>query len=78
MVDGMTGCDALHVAERGPACVGIVTDDDDLPPAALSAYRMGAGGLAWIRTRSAGLAMNDPSLLNAGLRIHRMGVRADV
>ena len=71
MIDGMMGCDAFDVTSDGRTYVGIVTDDDDLLPAALSAHGANAGVLVWIRSRGTGSAINDPSLLNEGLRIHQ-------
>lgn len=72
MVDGMIGCDALYVATREQICIGIVTDDDDLLPAALSVHGRCANMLVWIRARPLGSAINDAALMNFGLRIHRM------
>ena len=70
MVDGMMGCDALHVATLERTYIGVVTDDDDLLPATLSAHARKAGMLAWVHVRDIGSAINDPSLLTHGLRIH--------
>ena len=70
MIDGMMGCDALHMAAQGMTYVGIVTDDDDLLPATLSAHGTSADVLVWMRARDVGSAINDRSLLNEGLRIH--------
>ena len=75
MIDGMMGCDAFHVTSGGRAYVGIVTDDDDLLPAALSAHGANAGVLVWMRSRDPGSAINDPALLNEGLRIHQFRLR---
>ena len=72
MIDGMIGCDALHVATYGRTYVGIVTDDDDLLPAALSAHGTNPGMLVWMRARAVGSAVNDPGLLIEGLRIHQL------
>lgn len=44
MVDGMTGCDALHMAGLNRTYIGIVTDDDDLVPATVSAHDSAAVG----------------------------------
>ena len=73
MIDGMIGCDAIHMVMGGLAYVGIVTDDDDLLPAALFAHSMNANVLAWIRARRVGSAMNDIILLDHGLRLHEFG-----
>ena len=71
MIDGMIGCDALYIATRGPTYIGIVTNDDDLLPATLSAHRENADVLVWIRPRAIGSAVNDTGLLNEGMRIHQ-------
>ena len=73
MVDGMMGCDAIQMAGHSRTCVGIVTDDDDLLPATLSAHHTGSGMVAWIRARTVGSGINDSILLNQGLRIHQLG-----
>ena len=70
MVDGMMGCDALYMAAQGRTYVSVVTNDDDLLPATLSAHATNTDMLAWMRARGVGSAMNDASLLNEGLRIH--------
>lgn len=72
MIDGMMGCDALHMTAHGSTYVGIVTNDDDLLPAVLSAHATNADMLAWMRTRSVGSAINDAGLLNERLRIHQL------
>ena len=72
MIDGMMGCDALHVATLERTYIGVVTDDDDLLPATLSAHAKKAGMLAWLRVRNIGSAINDSNLLTYGLRIHRL------
>ena len=71
MVDGMIGCDALHMASYGQTYIGVVTDDDDLLPAALTAHCSNADGLAWMRTRSTGSAINDSGLLIEGMRFYK-------
>ena len=73
MIDGMMGCDALHVAAQGQVRIGLVTDDDDLLPAALSAHDTNAGMLVWMRTRSIGSAVNDSFLESKGLPLHQSG-----
>lgn len=72
MVDGMLACDALYAAEQAQTCVGIVTNDDDLLPGALSAHAIHPQAVVWMRTREVGSAMNDAALLNEGLIIHRL------
>ena len=73
MIDGMMGCDALHVVANGQILVGLVTDDDDLLPAALSAHDTNAGMLTWMRGRRVGAAVNDPFLESRGLPLHQLG-----
>ena len=70
MIDGMLGCDAMHMASDGLAYVGIVTDDDDLLPAALFAHGINAGVLVWIGARQLGSAINDRALERQRLRLH--------
>ena len=69
MVDGMMGYDALFMAIEGLTYVGVLTDDDDLIPALLSAHVRNPTVLAWVRARAVGSAINDSALLNRGLRI---------
>ena len=77
MVDGMLGCDAAFVAAGGQVRVGIVTDDDDLVPAALSAQAAGPQGLVWMRPRPVGRGLNDRRLLDLGVQIRHCEDRAD-
>lgn len=74
MVDGMMSCDALHMARQGQTYIGIVTDDDDLVPATVSAHDMVCGRLVWMRGRSVGSAVNDAVLLNRGLPIRQLRI----
>ena len=74
MVDGMMGCDALHIAEQGRTYIGVVTDDDDLVPATVSAYDTVCSRLVWIRGRSVGAAVNDAALLKRGLPIRQLRI----
>ena len=53
MVDGMLGCDALYAAIGSRTCVGIVTDDDDLLPSALSSHDQNPATVVWMRNRRA-------------------------
>ena len=69
MVDGMLGCDAVFAAAGGQVPVGIVTDDDDLVPAALSAQAAGPQRVVWMRSRRLGLGLNDQRLSDLGLQI---------
>ena len=70
MVDTMLGCDAVFAVGLGQSRVGIVSDDDDLLPAALSAHATNPAGAAWIRQREAGKGLNDRALSDRGIRIH--------
>ena len=70
MVDGMLGCDAMFVAAADPRPVGLVTDDEDLLPAALSAHAASTQPMVWVRPRSMGKGLNDWGLSERGLRIH--------
>lgn len=70
MIDGMLGCDAMFVAATGPVPVGLVTDDDDIVPAALSAHAASTKPMVWMRPRSVGRGLNDRILSERGLRIH--------
>ena len=72
MVDGMLGCDALYVASFSQTCIGIVSDDDDLLPSALSSHGSSPAAVVWMRTRRRGSATNDGALLNEGLTIHQL------
>ena len=72
MVDGMLGFDALSAAEGGATRVGIVTDDDDLVPAVLSAHAARAESIVWMRPRPAGRGLNDRSMTERGVRIHHL------
>ena len=74
MVDGMMGCDALYVAGQGRMYIGIVTDDDDLVPAAVTAHDTVCGRLVWMRGRRVGSAANDAVLLNRGLPIRQLRI----
>lgn len=72
MVDGMLGCDAMFATARGIARVGVVTDDDDLVPAILSANAANSDLTIWIRQRRTGTGLNDRSLLNRRLRFRQI------
>ena len=72
MVDGMLGFDALSVAEEGVARVGIVTDDDDLVPAVLSAHAARGESIVWMRPRPMGRGLNDRNMTEQGVRIHHL------
>lgn len=69
MVDGMMGCDAIHMAESGNIFVGIVSDDEDILPATLTAHARNSTAMTWIHLRKVGEAINDADLLHQGLRI---------
>lgn len=72
MVDGMLGCDALLAAETTTDEVAIVTDDDDLVPAALSSHATSPRTVFWIRRRPVGAGLNDHELTRIGLRIYQI------
>ncbi len=72
MVDAMLGCDAVFAATLGQSRVGIVSDDDDLLPAALSAHAADPACTAWMRRRAAGEGLNDRALSDYGVRIQRL------
>ena len=72
MVDAMLGCDATFVATEGLARIGIITDDDDLVPATLSAHAANATLTVWMRPRPVGEGLNDSRLVERGLRIRRL------
>lgn len=72
MVDTMLGCDAVFAAALGQSRVEIVSNDDDLLPAALSAHAADPPSTAWIRPRAAGAGINDRALSERGVRIHRL------
>ena len=73
MVDGMMGCDAIYMVDHWSTYVTIVTDDDDLLPATLTAHAKNGNVLAWMRCRRIGEAINDTALLHQGVRIHSLG-----
>ena len=73
MVDGMLGCDAVFAVRLAESRVGIVSDDDDLLPATLSAHAANPAGAAWIRRRADGAGVNDQALRARGVRIHCLG-----
>ena len=70
MVDGMLGCDAVFASVEGLTQVGVVTGDDDLVPATLSAHAANADLTVWMRPRTAGRGPNDRGLAERRLRIH--------
>ncbi len=72
MVDAMLGCDAIFAATLGQSRVGIVSDDDDLLPAALSVHAADPAGAAWMRRRAAGEGLNDRALSDCGVRIQSL------
>ena len=72
MVDGMLGCDAVFAATEGLTRVGVVTGDDDLVPATLSAHAVNADLTVWMRPRTTGEGLNDRRLAERSLRMHRL------
>ena len=77
MVDGMIGGDAMFRAAYGRVGIGIVTDDDDLVPAALSANAANPGRTVWIRRRAAHSRLNDHHMTSQGLRIYSIQENSD-
>ena len=73
MIDGMLGCDAMFVAATSPVPVGLVTDDEDLVPAALSAHAASTKPMVWMRPRLSGRGLNDRILWEQGLRVQPFG-----
>ena len=73
MVDGMMGCDAVYMASNESIPVSIVSDDDDLLPAALTAHAMNTGTLSLMRRRKPGSAINDSLLSRQGVRTLQLG-----
>lgn len=69
VVDGMLGCDAVFAATLGQFPVGIVSDDDDLLPAALSAHTADPTPAALMRRRAPGQGLNDRAVRECGVRI---------
>lgn len=69
MVDQMLGCDAIHTAQYVDLYVAIVTTDDDLLPATITAHVSSPGTVVWMRNRPVGSACNDSELLDQGLYI---------
>lgn len=72
MVDSMLGCDAMFIAATDLVRIGLVTDDDDLVPAALSAHTANPALMVWMRPRSIGRGLNDQKLSAQGLRIYHI------
>lgn len=72
MVDGMIGADAIFMAIEGMTHIGVVTDDDDVIPATLTAYARRPEVLIWMRRRKIGSGMNDDALSTLGLRLHQI------
>ena len=73
MVDGLLGCDAIYIATNEAQLLAIVSDDDDLLPAALYAFEQNADIATWIRARRVGSGINDNALMELGLRILSLG-----
>ena len=72
MVDGMLGCDAVFAATEGLTQVGVITGDEDLVPATLSAHAANSDLTMWIRPQITGEGLNDRELAARRLRIHRL------
>lgn len=72
MVDGMIGFDAVYALGDNAIRVGVVTDDDDIVPAALAANAIDRSMFAWLRRRAPSSGLNDHRLHSRGMRIHRI------
>ena len=72
MVDGMMGFDAVFALGDNAASVGVITDDDDVIPAALAANAIDRSMFAWLRRRTPSSGPNDRGLHGRGMRIHRI------
>lgn len=72
MVDGMLGGDAVFAAWSGVERVCVVTDDEDLVPAMLTARAVSPNRPFWLRRRVPGSGLNDARLLELGVRIERL------
>lgn len=70
MVDGMLGCDAVFASIAGLTPIGVVTGDDDLIPATLSAQAANADLTVWMRPQITQRGLNDRRLAERKLRIH--------
>ncbi len=68
MVDGMLTVDALHYAGAADTSMMIVTDDDDLVPAAIVACGQ-QRPVWWARVRPDGRAPNDDLLREVGIEL---------
>lgn len=70
MVDTMLAVDAIHALKDRAVHVVLMTDDDDLVPAAMLAHGdlSAARPLHWIRKRAAGRGLNDKVLV--GLHVN--------
>ena len=69
MVDGMLGCDAVFASIAGPTPIGVVTGDDDLLPATLSAHAANPDLTVWMRPQLTRRGLNDRGLAEHRLRI---------
>ena len=70
MVDAMLGLDALYFARDHSLPVLIVSDDDDLVPAALSVCSLSqAYRVHWLRRRRPDSGLNDRLLRRAGVSL---------
>ncbi len=71
-VDGMLGFDALHFAKNDSPWLGIVSDDDDMIPALLTAHDANGRRIIWFRKRAVGSGLNDAELQGHGVLIHSL------
>ena len=72
MVDGILGFDALHFAKNDSIWLGIVSDDDDMIPALLTAHDANRSRTIWFRKRAVGSGLNDAELERHGVLIHSL------
>ncbi len=68
----MLGCDATFVAAEGLTRIGVITDDEGLVPAMLTAHAANGTWTVWMRLRQLRDGLNDRQLASRGLRIHRI------
>lgn len=78
MVDTMLSVDAIHFSSLGRPCVLIVSDDDDMVPAAISASKRSVSSVHLLRVRENGRGLNDNLCTSAGTKIgtHKIQLRA--
>ena len=72
MIDTIISCDAMFVSHDKNEIIAIVSDDDDLIPAFLSASGNHCDAVVLIRKRPVGKGINDMKLIRKGLTIQQM------